>query len=132
MILSVHKSSPQHASPPTHTKRILLASVYQYPYPPLRVIIRILTPISYTQNFVHPTPSLPPPKKNIHCPRTEPKYESQLWSLQSLGLPTAKSAASALELTGEIPRTLWRNERLITNAIYSKVTQILQKYAYIE
>ncbi len=34
-----------------------LASVYQYP--PLRMIIRILTPISYTQNFVHPTHTSP-------------------------------------------------------------------------
>lgn len=69
----------------THTKRNATdthVSVYQYP--PLRVIIRIITQISYTQNFGHPTPFLPPKKTQLNCPSTETKYESQPWSLPAI------------------------------------------------
>ena len=73
----------------THTKRNatdIHVSVYQYP--PLRVIIRIITQISYTQNFGHPTPS--------QAPKQHMNPNHGLF-LQSLRLPTAKSAASGLE-----------------------------------
>lgn len=64
-----------HVRANTHTKRNatdIHVSVYQYP--PLRVIIRIITQISYTQNVGH-----------LHTlPSTETKYESQPWSLPAI------------------------------------------------